>query len=217
LTTRQQTTCSDRSHTKILAIPGGEAPGPAPRAPFWTILFLRPEGFPHPYYLEGRDDLAKGILHEMVDDAAEVVYKAVLSMIEKWEELAAFFDDLLCEKRALLDPEYHDSLLTDDGSFSRSKRYFWAIEFLKEAEKSVGDNIKQTGEFLDLLKANPPQVAGMRAYNACVKKVGLVLRRLEALKGRFANIKEEAVDLRDGVCLTIIIPSQDDVRLSGYG
>jgi len=137
----------------------------------------------------------------MMDDVAEVVYKTLLSVIERWEELAGFFDELLCEKRALLDPAHHDSLLTDDGSFSRSKRYFWAIEFLKEAEKGVGDNVKQTRGFLETLRAVPPLVrAGRREYQGRVKRVEGVLGRLEGLRGRFSSIKNEAIDLRDGVC-----------------
>jgi hypothetical protein len=137
----------------------------------------------------------------MIDDAAEVVYKTLLPVIERWEELAAFFDDLLCEKKALLDPEYHDSLLTDDGSFSRSKRYFWAIEFLKEAEKGVADNVRQTTEFFGALKEFPPEGGpGMREYQLKVKRLEGVLGRLEDLRKRFLVIKDEAVDLRDGVC-----------------
>ena len=31
-----------------------------------------------------------------------------------------------------MDPSGHDNLLFDDGAFSRSRRYFWAIDCLSE-------------------------------------------------------------------------------------
>ena len=54
-----------------------------------------------------------------------------------------------------MNPEYHDSLLSDDKTFSRSKRYFWAIEFLEEAGNSISDNIYQAKRFMEVIKANP--------------------------------------------------------------
>ena len=40
-------------------------------------------------------------------------------------------------------PNEHDNLLFDDGAFSRSRRYFWAIDCLSEFEASISDNITQ--------------------------------------------------------------------------
>ena len=40
-------------------------------------------------------------------------------------------------------PAEHDNLLFDDGAFSRSRRYFWAIDCLSEFELSITDNIVQ--------------------------------------------------------------------------
>ncbi len=42
-----------------------------------------------------------------------------------------------------MQPVNHDHLLFDDGAFSRSRRYFWAIDCLSEFEATISDNIAQ--------------------------------------------------------------------------
>lgn len=161
---------------------------------------MRPHRFPHPYYSENRDDLARGIEHEMLDDMSGIVHKSLQTVIDKWEEIADYFDGLLVEKNGLLNPDYHDSLLTDDGAFTRSKKYFWAIEFLKEAETSILDNINQAGQFLDLLKANPPSSeVARRAYTIRLRKHHITIQKLKVLKRRFRQKQSEAKAMRDGV------------------
>jgi hypothetical protein len=123
-----------------------------------------------------------------------------MSVLDRWEEIAEFFEELLCGKKALFDPNYHDTLLTDDVTLSRSKKYFWAIEFLKELEKSVTDNICQVERFTTLLRANPPPDSrNPRDFSARIRKQYAALVKLEALRVRFAYKREEAVALRDGV------------------
>ena len=39
-----------------------------------------------------------------------------------------------------MDPSEHDNLLFDDGAFSRSRRYFWAIDCLSEVGR-LGVNV----------------------------------------------------------------------------
>src|SRR4051812_17575773 len=120
-----------------------EITGPKKRSIFWTMLCMRPQGFPHPCYFEDRDDLVKSRTHEMLDDMSDLIQESCLTVVSRWQEIADYFDSLLTERNGLLNPEYHDSLLTDDSGFTRSKKYFWAIEILKEAESSIDDNISQ--------------------------------------------------------------------------
>lgn len=164
------------------------------------MMCLRPMNFPHAYYFERRDDLGQGNLHEMVDDMSDVVLTCLRAVLDKWEELAEYFDEVLCEKRALFHPAFHDTLLTDDVALSRSKKYFWAIEFLKEMEKSVQDNIRQLDRLSQLLRANPPPVGrSSRDFEARLRKQEGALAKLEALRVRFTQKREEAVALRDGL------------------
>lgn len=48
-----------------------------------------------------------------------------------------------------MQPSEHDNLLFDDGSFSRSRRYFWVIDCLSEFELSITDNIVQWEMYRD--------------------------------------------------------------------
>lgn len=47
-------------------------------------------------------------------------------------EFQNFFDYALDGGDSLMEPSEHDNLLFDDGAFSRSRRYFWAIDCLSE-------------------------------------------------------------------------------------
>lgn len=66
---------------------------------------------------------------------------------ERWAEFQSFFDYVLDGGDSLMQPGEHDNLLFDDGSFSRSRRYFWAIDCLVEFDNSISDNIAQWEHF----------------------------------------------------------------------
>ena len=185
----------------IIAVPNGDVSNCKPtRTIFWTMICLRPLGFPQPYYFERRDDLSQGNFHDMIDDMSDIVHMCLVDLLGRWEEMADYFEDIFCEKRALLDPAFHDTLLTDDATLSRSKKYFWAIEFLKELEKSVVDNIRQVDRFLELLRDNPPPHGrNVRDFDSRLRKQYVCLSKLEILRARFAQKREEAMALRDGV------------------
>jgi hypothetical protein len=136
----------------------------------------------------------------MLDEMSDLVHGSLLTVIGRWEQIANYFEGLLSERNGLLDPEYHDSLLTDDSAFTRSKKYFWAIEFLKEAESSISDNICQAQRFLDLLRSNPPTAEVARIqFSARLHKHSTALQKLEAFKKGFRNKQDEAKALRDGL------------------
>lgn len=62
---------------------------------------------------------------------------------ERWASFQSFFEFILDGGDSLMNPSEHDTLLFDDGAFSRSRRYFWAIDCLSEFEACVSDNITQ--------------------------------------------------------------------------
>lgn len=47
----------------------------------------------------------------------------------------------------LLDPSHHDSLLSDDNAFSRSKTYFWCINLLRELSRNTESIISELDQF----------------------------------------------------------------------
>ncbi|KAF4633530.1 hypothetical protein G7Y89_g4589 [Cudoniella acicularis] len=184
----------------IIAIPSTGLPGTKLRSVFWTMLCLRPNQFPHLQYSESRDDLSRGRTHNMVDELSDLVHTSLVVIIRRWEEISCYFDRLLVERHGLLDPAYHDSLLIDDAAFTRSKKYFWAIEFLQESEASIMDVIEQCNRFMDLMSANPPfEEVAKKNFNARLKKHQVSVQRLRALRNGFIKKQEEAKALRDGL------------------
>ncbi|KAE9377870.1 hypothetical protein N431DRAFT_399020 [Stipitochalara longipes BDJ] len=184
----------------IIATPSMELPGPKSRSIYWTILCMRPHHFPHLPYSESRDDLSRKRTHEMIDEMSDLVYGNLLIVIGRWEQIACYMEGLLAEKNGLLDPEYHDSLLTDDATFTRSKKYFWAIEFLIEAETSVLDNINQAKRFLEIMNSNPPSgEVARRMFLMRLRKHNTAIQKLEIIRKGFVKKKEEAKALRDGL------------------
>jgi hypothetical protein len=139
----------------------------------------------------------------MIDEMSDIIHGNLLIVIGRWEQIAYYMEGLLAEKNGLLDPEYHDSLLTDDATFTRSKKYFWAIEFLIEAETSILDNVNQAKRFVELMSLNPPsEEIGRRMFVLRLKKHNTAIQKLESLRKGFVKKQEEAKALRDGVsCL----------------
>lgn len=199
----------------VIAVPSRELPGSKARSIFWTMICLRPNKFPHLYYSEQGDEILRGRTNEMVDDMSDLVHKSLVTVVSRWNEIAHHFDELLTEKRDLLRPDYHDSLLTDDQALSRSKKYFWAIEFLKEAGNSISDNIQQTEHFLRFLESNPPGTKkAENEYHLRLKRHYLTLQKLESLEARFRLKREEAVALRDGLfSASTVIDSRASIQL----
>ena len=62
---------------------------------------------------------------------------------ERWTEFQTYFDYILDSGDSLMQPTEHDNLLFDDGAFSRSRKYFWAIDCLSEFDISITDNLTQ--------------------------------------------------------------------------
>jgi hypothetical protein len=48
---------------------------------------------------------------------------------------------LIGHRDTLSDSDAHDSLLLDEHTFSRSRKYFWAINYLAELDISISENI----------------------------------------------------------------------------
>jgi len=164
------------------------------------MICLRPSQFPHLYYSEQGGDISRARTNEMVDNMSDLIHKGLVTVVSRWEEIAHYFDEMLTGKKGLLNPDYHDSLLTDDKALSRSKKYFWAIEFLKEADNSISDNIRQTQRFSGFLESNPPRTKNAESeFHLRVKRHYLTLQKLESLQIKLKQKKGEAVALRDGV------------------
>ncbi|KAL9594752.1 MAG: hypothetical protein Q9179_005256 [Wetmoreana sp. 5 TL-2023] len=122
-------------------------------SPYWTMLVLAPGGFfdehntsfPMQSLPKGRAQTLGHCLGRLTRAGAELnlIGQGLARISEKWTEFQSYFDYILDSADSLMQPTEHDNLLFDDGSFSRSRRYFWAIDCLSEFENSISDNINQ--------------------------------------------------------------------------
>lgn len=126
--------------------------------------------------IKGRD--AAGALEAMVEFSIRMV-------VQRWEKILEYFTWLLGHRDTLSDPDAHDSLLFDDDSFSRSRRYFWAINYLAELDISISGNIIQLERFI--------------GENLPYKLLREQLNQLQYLRERILGQRDEAIALRDGV------------------
>ena len=134
----------------------------------WTMLLLAPDfffdenntSFPMTALPPGRAQALGHCLGRLTQKGAEMnlIGQGLERISERWAAFQSFFDFILDGGDSLMRPTEHDNLLFDDGAFSRSRRYFWAIDCLSEFEASISDNINQwelykTARILPLLSS----------------------------------------------------------------
>ena len=121
----------------------------------WTLLVLAPSGFFNEHSVLFPSETAEvgpGMLHVSGDPLGKLtqlgaelkfIGQSLEKISERWAEFQAYFDYILDSGNSLMHPTEHDNLLFDDGAFSRSRKYFWAIDCLSEFESSISDNLQQ--------------------------------------------------------------------------
>ena len=119
----------------------------------WTLLVLAPDrffdekntSFPMNASSLGRAQTLGYSLARLNQSGAELhlIGQGLERVSARWADFLSYFDYILDGGDSLMKPAEHDNLLFDDGAFSRSRRYFWAIDCLSEFEISITDNITQ--------------------------------------------------------------------------
>lgn len=177
---------------KIIVVPDPSQPK------YWTSLFLCPFNFDLyekvPRIISTQD--APSVAAHMVEFTIRVV-------INRWLAITEYFAWLIGHRDALADPEIHDSLLFDDASFSRSRRYFWAINYLAELDGSIAGNILQLENWIDKW----PQHLTVRSkeMNDEARSLPDRLSQLMSLQLRLRALRQEAIALRDGVSSPFVV------------
>ena len=97
---------------------------------------MRPESFPRYNRAEYTEDHDEGI-------AADILIQAIECITIRWKVIASHLKTFIVDHHLLLDPEGHDMLLFGDDSFSRSRKYFWVINFLAECNSRIDENIQE--------------------------------------------------------------------------
>lgn len=121
---------------------------------------------------------------------------------ERWADFQSFFDSILDNGDSLMQPSEHDKLLFDDGSLSRSRRYFWAIDCLSEFETHITDNITQWELWKNarvelLLNLETLPDVDLLQYRSAEKEYRVLKLQREYFRKKLAS----TVALRDAVSL----------------
>jgi hypothetical protein len=156
---------------------------------FWTSVYLCPNNFDLydkiPSLIATQN--AQDVLLDMIEFTMHMV-------IDRWRKVEEYFGWLIGHRDTLSDLEAHDSLLFDDDTFSRSRKYFWAINYLAELDISIAENMFQLEKWTSLEGTHRGEHA--KRTDA---RLSELLAQLKDLRSRLRAQREEAIALRDGV------------------
>ena len=132
---------------------------PLSPARHWTLLVLAPNGFFNQHstmFPSKTADIGFKTTQTTIDPLGKLtqagaelkfIGQGLEKISDRWADFQAYFDYMLDGGNSLMQPTEHDNLLFDDGAFSRSRKYFWAIDCLTEFDNSLGDNIAQWQQY----------------------------------------------------------------------
>lgn len=157
------------------------------------------------------EDGEQAVDREFIVAFSSIIDRSTRAVVHHWDILANYFEKLLSESDTLLESELHDLLLVDDSKYSKSKRYFWALNILKEIESDVAAVISQLEGFIDfsensfLKKFYPLPEGNISTKREKIVKtvLGVLKEDLTRLQRRFNDQRELTKDLRDGVCIPL--------------
>jgi hypothetical protein len=179
----------------------------------WTLLYLCPNTFELNNKIqnfEQYDPLFGSIGERTASVAFDMMVSSTLyELIERWENIVEYFTTLLGHKDTLSDPDAHDSLLFDDDSFSRSRRYFWAINYLAQLDVIISGNIVEVERFLGRRPTRSVYVSHRDEHvDPVADEIRYKLSFLESQRERIRRQRTEAVELRDavsGLLLSVVL------------
>ena len=80
----------------------------------------------------------------------DIIWNLLRSAIESWFEILLHMRDLLQEEgkpTVILTPEMHDRLFFEDEFFSRSRKFFWAVDALETFEGAIKSTTREWVQF----------------------------------------------------------------------
>ena len=178
---------------------------------YWTLLVLAPDhffndkntSFPMGSSSPGRAQAIGYTLGRLTQPGAELhlIGQGLERIADRWADFLSYFDYILDSGDFLMKPTEHDNLLFDDGAFSRSRRYFWAIDCLSEFELSITDNIDQW----ELYKAaRISSIHGLPEHDQ--RQLAFAERQYRVLQNQRESFRQKLAStkaLRDAVCTVL--------------
>ena len=171
--------------------------------PFWTLVVLHPPQANRCIAIDGLLQTAICEDATLVAVIARAIHLVLESTWRGWESLVSHIDVLLGTGHYIFDIEAHNNLLFDDDLYTRSRRYFWAINCLNESlnviERSIQTFITQRDTVLIPMAKKIKTEEGMREFDDQMKSCDDALQKLMKIKESFNEQRPKAIALRDGV------------------
>jgi hypothetical protein len=123
------------------------------------------------------------VQHALLTDIKYIFQYVVLAL----EALIGYFDEFADDRKDFLDPRLHDNLLVDDKSFSRSRKYFWALSCLSGFNFYIGNVIYQWKVSRDIWEKEFPAFdrGGWPREQEQMKEIDHLCEELQAIRVRF--------------------------------
>jgi hypothetical protein len=145
----------------------------------------------------------------------QIITKSVEIIVDQWQKL---YDQVQYECNgenvSFMDGEQYVHLLYDDGTFRRSRFYFWAIGCLSSFEQSVAETLWELAMFRVEVDDRSP--LGERAatgsnevkeiYKQEINNFDQACKNLEGVHDQLVKKRDEMKVLRDGVCILNLCP-----------
>ncbi|GIC87833.1 uncharacterized protein Aud_004224 [Aspergillus udagawae] len=91
----------------------------------WTVVCLTPTAF-----WPSEKSYSEQTAPLLMAQSLQYVCRALQDVSQRWRTLLEALEEVVDNHQFFQDPENLADRLLDDDSFSTSKRYFWAINFL---------------------------------------------------------------------------------------
>lgn len=120
----------------------------------------------------------------------------------QWDVIGHYMDRYLSDASTFMQPDQHDTLLVDDESFSRSRKYFWVISTLSDFEDKLQITIDQwpvyKKNWTTSYQSGHPENWDYEA----LEKLAEIDKRMDDFRDRLAHFKAlriRTAALRDGL------------------
>jgi hypothetical protein len=140
----------------------------------------------------------------------------LLYSVKQWKELADYFDGFLDDGKTFLRVKDHDNLLVDDETFSRSRKYFWALSCLSEFMLYISDAIHQWEVSRDVWTAAFDDYYISGQSKLYIKANDETCGKLRNIRDRMQHHHNNVTALRDGLFnASAVMESRASTRLGG--
>jgi len=181
---------------------------------FGTTVYLIPEGF----HGHQPTQSFRPFVNQTVAVYVLSLIREVLTVVaSEWGNLMEEFDDMFDNKKVFLDPKSHDDLLIDDQTFSRSRKYFWALSCLDEFSNYINNTCFQWETSRLIWERELPMFdpQGWPAARELMISIDLINRRLREHHRRCETHHARVSGLRDGLFnASAVMESRASTKLS---